>query len=50
MNEAAECGIENLEFVVSERVQANLDNSRLMSALTFLLFELNPLQRKVVKL
>ena len=32
---AAECGIENFEFFVSERVQAvNPDNSRAMSALT----------------
>ena len=43
-HEAAECGIENFEFIVSERVQVNPDNSRAMSALTFLLFKLNILQ------
>jgi len=37
-HEAAECGIENFEF------------SRAMSALTFLLFKLNTLQTKIVKL
>ena len=31
---AAECGIENFEFIVSERVQVNPDNSRAMSELT----------------
>ena len=30
-HEAAECGIENLSFIVSERVQVNPDNSRAMS-------------------
>ena len=49
-HEAAECGIENVEFIVSERVQVNADNSRAMSALTFLLFKLNTLQTKIVKL
>ena len=44
------CGIENFEFIVSERVQVNPDNSRAMSALTFLLFKLNTLQTKIVKL
>ena len=42
-HEAAEYGIEihcSL-FIVSERVQVNPDNSRAMSALTFLLFKLN---------
>ena len=34
-HEAASCGIENFEFIVSERVQVNPDNSRAMSALTF---------------
>ena len=48
-HEAAECGIENFEFIVSERVQVNPDNSRAMSALTFLLFKLNTLQTKIVK-
>ena len=38
-----ECGIENFEFIVSERVQVNPGNSRAMSALTFLLFKLNTL-------
>ena len=47
---AASCGIENFEFIVSERVQVNPDNSRAMSGLTFLLFKLNTLQRKIVKL
>ena len=37
----AECGIGNFEFIVSERIQVN----RAMSALTFLLFKLNTLQR-----
>ena len=30
------CGIENFEVIVSERVQVNPDNSRVMSELTFL--------------
>ena len=42
---AVSCGIENFESIVSERVQVNLDNSRVMSALTFLLFKLNTLQK-----
>ena len=41
-----ECDIENLEFIISERVQVNRDNSRVMRALTFLLFKLNTLQQK----
>ena len=45
-----ECGIENFEFIVSERVQVNPDNSRAVSALTFLLFKLNTLQTKIIKL
>ena len=49
-DEAAECGIENFKFIASERVQVNPDNSRAMSALTFLLFKLNTLQTKIVKL
>ena len=49
-HEAAECGIENFEFIVSERVQVNPDNSRAMSALTFLLLKLNTLQTKIAKL
>ena len=35
---------------VSERVQVNPDTSRAISALTFLLFKLNTLQTKIVKL
>ena len=46
-HEAASCGIENFEFIVSEGVQVNPDNSRAMSALTFLLFKLNTLQTKI---
>ena len=41
----AECGIENFEFIVSERVQVNPDNLRAMSALTSLLFKLNALHK-----
>ena len=41
--------LKNFEFIVSERVQVNPDNSRAMSALTFLLFKLNTLQAKLVK-
>ena len=48
--EAAECGIENSEFIVSERVQLNPGNSQAMSVSTFLLFKLNILQTEVVKL
>ena len=40
--------LKNFEFIVSERVQVNPDNSRAMSALTFLLFKLNTLQAKIV--
>ena len=47
LHEAAECGIENFEFIVSERVQLNPDNSRAMSVLTF---KLNTLQTEIVKL
>ena len=46
LHEAAECGVENFEFIVSERVQVIPDNSRAMSALTFLLFKLNTVQKK----
>ena len=38
--------LKNFEFIVGERVQVNPDNSRAMSALTFLLFKLNTLQAK----
>ena len=38
--------LQNFEFIVSERVQVNPDNSRAMNALTFLLFKLNTLQGK----
>ena len=41
--------LKNFEFIVSEREQVNPDNSRAMSALTFLLFKLNILQAKIVK-
>ena len=41
--------LKNFEFIVSERVQVNPDNSRAMSTLTFLLFKLNTLQAKIVK-
>ena len=50
MNETAEYGIENFVFTVREQVQVNPDNLRAMSPLKFLLFELNTLQRKIVKL
>ena len=50
MNEKFQYGIENFEFIVSELVQVNPDNLRAMSALTFLLFKLNTLQTKIVKL
>ena len=46
----ASCGIENFDFIVSERVQVNPDNSRAMRALTFLLFKLNTLHKEIVKL
>ena len=49
-HEATSCGIEIFEFIVSERVQVNPDNLRAMCALTFLLFKLNTLQTKIVKL
>jgi len=39
----------NFEFIVSELVQVNPDNSRATSALTFLLFKLITLQAKIVK-
>ena len=42
---ATSCGIETFEFIVSERVQLSPDSSREMSALTFLLFKLNTLQK-----
>ena len=42
--------LKNFEFIVSERVQVNPDNSRGMSVLTFLLFKLNTLQAEIVKL
>ena len=48
--EVDDCGIENFEFIISERVQLNPDNSRAMSVLTFLLFKLNTLQTEIVKL
>ena len=36
----------NFEFIVSERVQLNPDNSRATSALNYLLFKLNTLQKE----
>ena len=39
------CRIGNSEFIVSERVQVNPENSLALSALTFLLFILNTLQK-----
>ena len=45
--QAASCGIENFEFIVSERVQLNPDNLRAMSVLTFLLFKSNTLQTEI---
>ena len=38
-------GIEKFEFIVSDLVQVNHDNSRAMSALTFLLFKSNTQQK-----
>ena len=38
-------GIENFEFIVSEWEQVSPDNSRAVTALTFLLFKLNTLQK-----
>ena len=49
-HKATECGFENFEFIVSERVQVNPDNSLAMSELTFLLLKLNTLQTNIVKL
>ena len=40
--------LKNCEFIVSARVQVNPDNSRAVSALTFLLFKLNTLQAKIL--
>ena len=48
-HKAAKCGFENFEFIVGERVQVNSGNSRAMSTLTFLLFKLNTLEKKLVK-
>ena len=45
----ASCGIENFSFIVCELVQVDPDNSRAMSALTFLLFKVNTLQTKIIK-
>ena len=42
--------VKNFEFIVTEQVQVNPDNSRAMSVLTFLLFKLNTLQTEIVKL
>ena len=43
-------GIYLHEFTNNERLQVNPDNSREMSALTFLLFKLNTLQTKFIKI
>ena len=45
----AECGTEKVGFIVSEWVQIHVspNNSRVMSALTFLLLRLNTLQKKL---
>ena len=40
------CGIERFEFIVSERVPVNPDNSQAISAVTFLLFKLNTLNKE----
>ena len=37
---AAEYGIENFEFIVTERVQVNPDNSQALSALTFFIIQI----------
>ena len=47
--DGTECRIENFEFIVSEQMQVNSDNSRAMSSLTFLIFKLNTLQKQLVK-
>jgi len=44
----ADCCIENLDFIVSERVQVNPDNSWAKSALTFILFKLNTLHKETL--
>ena len=44
--EAAECGIENFEFIVSERVQVNPDNSWTMSASTFFFIQIEDTAKK----
>ena len=43
------CGIENFEFIISALLKVNRNNSRAMSELTFLLFKLNTLQKRFVK-
>ena len=50
MHEAASCIIENFEFIVSELVEVNPDNSQAMSVVTFLLFKLNTWQKRKKKL
>ena len=42
--------LKTFEFIVSERVQVNPNNSRAVSVLTFLLFKLNTLQAKIFKI
>ena len=46
LHEAASCIIENFEYIVSELVEVNPDNSQATSVVTFLLFKLNTLQKK----
>ena len=50
MNEKFQYRIENFEFIVSERVQINPDNSQAMSALTLLLFKLITLHKRNTEL
>ena len=50
MNEKPRAVSKNFEFIFSEQVQVNPDNSQDMSALTFLLFKLNTLHKENVKL
>ena len=47
---ATSYGMENFEFIVSELVKVNPDNSRAIERVTFLLFKLNTLQTEIVKL
>ena len=40
--------LQNFEFIVSERVQVNPDNSQKMSPLTFLLIKLNIVHKETL--